>query len=302
MANKKREKIVVVVGPTSSGKSDLAVLIAKKFNGEVISADSRQVYKGLDIGTGKITKREMKGVKHHLLDVVSPKKVFTVVDFKEKAEKAIENIAKGGKIPIVAGGTGFYIQALIDDINFPPVKANKTLRDALRKKSIKELHEELSKLDPDRAENIDSKNKVRLIRAIEIAKSVGRVPKISKNNNYDVLIIGIEVDPKKLRERIKARLKKRIKVGMVKEARNLHERGLTYKRMEELGLEYRYLALFLKGEISKEEMFDRLETKIWQYSKRQNTWFRKDKRIIWLSLSKTREIEKVVEKFLRIDK
>lgn len=277
-----KPKIIVIVGPTASGKSDLAVRIAKEKNGEVISADSRQVYKGLDIGTGKITKKEMKGVPHHLLDVVGPKQTFTVALFKRKAEKAIKDILSRGKVPIICGGTGFYIDSLVFDMDIPEVPPNKELREKLEKKSLEQLFKELQKLDPERAVEIDSKNKVRLVRAIEIAKAIGKTPKIRKSEKYDVEWIGIDWSDEILKERIYTRLVRRIKGGMIKEAQILHEKGLSYKRMEVLGLEYRYLARFLKNEITREEMISELSTKIWQYAKRQRMWFKRNREIKWI--------------------
>lgn len=278
----KLQKIIVIVGPTASGKSDLAVKIAKERNGEIISADSRQVYKGLNIGSGKITKREMRGVPHFLLDVANPKKVFTVADFKRLGQKSINDILSRGKTPVIVGGTGFYIDALVFDMDIPEVPPNKILREKLEKKSLEQLFKELQKLDPERAEEIDSKNKVRLVRAIEIAKAIGKTPKIKKLNKYDAEWIGIDWPDEVLKERIHTRLLKRIKSGMVKEAENLHTNGLSYKRMESLGLEYRYMARFLKKEITREQMISELETKIWQYAKRQRMWFKRNKDVKWI--------------------
>jgi tRNA dimethylallyltransferase len=187
-----KPKMVVIVGPTSSGKSDLAVALAKKFNGEVISADSRQVYKGLNIGTGKITKKEMRGVKHHLLDVADPRKQFTVSDFLDLTNKTIVQIVKSGKLPIVCGGTGFYIDALLGEKQIPEVPPNPKLRKQLENKTTKELFKMLQKLDPERAKNIDAQNPRRLVRAIEIAKKLGKVPEYREPDfKYDVLKIGI---------------------------------------------------------------------------------------------------------------
>ena len=166
-------KIIAIVGPTASGKSDLAVKIARKYNGEIISADSRQVYRGLNIGTGKITKHEMLGVPHHLLDVADPKKRFTVADFKTLADKAIADISSRGKLPIICGGTGLYIDILTSGFVLPDVPPNPTLRKKLGQKTAAQLFVILKKLDPKRAENIDQTNSVRLIRAIEIAKVFG---------------------------------------------------------------------------------------------------------------------------------
>ncbi len=189
----KRQKIIAIVGPTASGKSGLAVELAAKYNGEVVSADSRQVYAGLDIGTGKVTKKEMGGVPHHLLDVVSPKKIFTVSEFKEKAEKGIADILHRSKLPIICGGTGFYIQAIVDNVIFPEVPPNAALRKKLEKKSAVELAKILQKLDPVRFKSIDIKNPHRLIRAIEIAKALGKVPKIKIDPQYETLLIGIKI-------------------------------------------------------------------------------------------------------------
>ena len=165
-SSKNSSKILVILGPTATGKSGLAVKLARKYKGEVISADSRQVYKDLDIGTGKITKKEMRGVPHHMLDIVSPKKVFTVSEWKEKTEKIIKNIISRGKLPIICGGTGFYIQSIVENVILPEVPPNKVLRKKLEKKGLAELQTILVKLDPRRFSNIDIKNPVRLIRDI----------------------------------------------------------------------------------------------------------------------------------------
>ena len=181
---KLKPKIVVVLGPTSSGKSALAVEIARKFNGEVISADSRQVYKGLNIGTGKITKKEMKGVPHYLLDVASAKKRFTVADFKILTEKTIDEILSRGKLPIICGGTGFYIEAVTKGITPPEVLPNKKLRAELEDKTNEQLFEILSKLDSKRAKNIDRNNPHRMIRSIELATVLGAVPEQIPNPKF----------------------------------------------------------------------------------------------------------------------
>ncbi|MDQ5971125.1 MAG: tRNA dimethylallyltransferase, partial [Patescibacteria group bacterium] len=171
-----KPKIIVILGQTSTGKSDFAVQMAKEIGGEIISADSRQVYKGLDLGTGKITKKEMRGIPHHLLDVANPKKTFTVSDYKKITEKKISEISKNSKVPILCGGTGFYIDAIVSGQIFPEVPPNKLLRKELENKSKEELFKILKKLDKNRAETIDKDNPVRLIRAIEIAEALGSVP------------------------------------------------------------------------------------------------------------------------------
>lgn len=280
---KKKPKILVVLGPTASGKSDLAVSLAKKLSGEVISADSRQVYTGLNIGSGKITKREMRGIPHYLLDVKDPKKIFTVSDFKRLAEKAIKEILKKGKLPIVCGGTGFYIDALVKNITLPEVPPNSKLRKSLEKFSTEELFQKLKKLDTRRAKEIDSKNRVRLVRAIEIAEALGNIPKVKEATPFDTTYIGILWKDEDLRARINQRLQKRLKQGMIKEVTNLHNKGLSWKRLEDLGLEYRYIAEYLQKKITREEMITLLQNKIWQYAKRQMTWFKRNKKIMWVS-------------------
>ncbi len=277
-----RGKLIVIIGPTASGKSDLAVSTAKKYNGEVISADSRQVYRGLDIGTGKITKKEMRGIPHHLLDVADPKRQFSVVRYRTLADKAIRNILRRGKVPILCGGTAFYIDAVVNDILLPDVKPNKALRRTLEKKDVEELFSLLKKLDPNRAQDIDKENPRRLIRAIEIATALGKVPRLTDQKpRFDTLKIGISPPKEVLHERIGKRLTKRMKHGMLAEVRRLREGRLSFKRMEELGLEYRHLAQLLQKKVDRARMLVELETAIRQYAKRQMTWWKRDKSIVW---------------------
>lgn len=292
-------KIIVVCGPTATGKSDLAVLIARRFGGEVISADSRQVYKGLDIGTGKITKPEMKGVAHHLLDICSPKKVFSVADFQKLALEKIEDIISRGRVPIICGGTGFYIDSLINESALPDVPPDPVLRKKLSKYDAPKLLRVLQKLDKKRARDIDPNNKVRLIRAIEIATKIGNVPRLNRpQSKFDVLHIGLTLPKNNLRKKIETRLLKRLP-GMIKEAARLHSGGLSWKRMRELGLEYRYLAKLLCREISKDEFVLKLNTEIWHYAKRQMTWFGRNKNIKWFAPSHMRKIMKLVSEFMK---
>jgi len=293
-----KKKIIVIVGPTASGKSDLAVKLAKKFNGEVISADSRQVYKGMDIGTGKITKKEMRGIKHYLLDVASPKRRFTVSQYQKLALRAIEKILKKGKVPIICGGTGFYIQAVIDGILLPSVPPNWELRRKLEKKTPEQLYEFLKKLDPQRAKTIEKKNPRRLIRAIEIAKKIGKVPPLKKQPlPYPVLILGIKKTKEELRKLIKKRLLKRFKKGMVAEVKKLRKQGISWKRLEGFGLEYRWIACFLQKKISFPEMVEKLQKDIEEFARRQMVWWKKDKRVHWITSPK--EAEKKVKEFLK---
>ncbi len=306
---KNKPRLVVILGPTASGKSAFAVKLARKlartkwggFNGaEIISADSRQVYKGLNIGTGKITKREMRSVHHHLLDVANPKERFTVVEFQKLAREKIAEIFSRGRLPILVGGTGFYIEAVINNVVLPDVSPNPKLRARLRGQTAETLLNMLMKLDPSRARSVDQKNPRRIIRAIEIARSLGSVPPIEKSAPpYNILQIGLTLPPEELKKKIAGRLDSRLKIGMIAEAKHLHAKGLSWKRMEELGLGYRCLALFLQSKLSKPEMIAKLQTEIWHYAKRQMTWFRRDKKIKWQNPAEQNKIEKEVRGFLR---
>jgi tRNA dimethylallyltransferase len=282
------QKVLIIVGPTASGKSALGVALARQFNGEVISADSRQVYKGLDIGTGKITTREMRGVPHHLLDVTSPQKTFSAGDYTKKSKAAIDDIAKRGKLPIVVGGTGFYIDALMGRITLPDVPPNPGLRAQLAKKTVVQLYALLKKKDPRRAKMLSTpserNNKVRLIRALEIASSNPENGSLGFPENrslYDYLWIGVARNDTDLKKNITVRLRERMKKGMVKEAQRLHAAGLSYRRMEELGLEYRSLARFLQGDITKNQMEKELQSDIWRYSRKQIGYWKRNKDVRW---------------------
>lgn len=277
-------KIVVLLGQTASGKTALSIALAKRFGGEVISADSRQVYRGLDLGTGKVTKREMGRIPHHLLDVADPKRTYTVARFLREGERAIRDICARDRLPIICGGTGFYIDALIDGAPLPDVPPNPALRAKLAQLRADELAHMLDELDPDRAATIDRKNPVRLIRAIEIATAIGKVPPIpNAPARYETLKIGIRWPKEQLAARIHDRLLARMRQGMLAEAKHLHARGLSWRRMEELGLEYRYMARHLRGEIDRATMLAELEHAIVQYAKRQMTWFKRDLKSHWIS-------------------
>lgn len=272
----KASKVIVILGQTATGKSDLAVKIAKKIGGEIISADSRQVYKGLDIGTGKITKKEMKGVPHYLLDVTNPKNKFTVTEFQKLAICAMVEIVNKGKVPIICGGTGFYIDAITKGIIFPEVPPNIKLRKILEEKTNKELFKILKKLDSRRAKNIDSKNRVRLIRAIEIAKALGKVPQIVETKpDYKFIKIGLYLPPTELKKKVEKRVKEMFKMGLLKEIKKLKKSGVSEKRLRELGFEY--------NNPTEEKVI--LETV--KYAKRQMTWFKRDKEIKWFEAFKS---------------
>ena len=295
---KKKIKIIIILGQTATGKSDLAARIAKKLGGEIISADSRQVYKGFDIGSGKITKKEMRGVFHYLLDVASPKRQFSAAKYKKLADNKIIKIYKTGKIPFIVGGSGFYIQTIVDGLVLPKVEPNNKLRKELEKKSAKKLFSMLKKLDKNRAKKIEKDNPRRLIRAIEIAKVLGKTPKLKTNSEYEALQIGLKLPDKKLKNNIHKRLISRIRRGMISEVKKLHAKNISWKRLESFGLEYRFIARYLQGKIKKKEMLDELETEIWHFAKRQMRWFKRDARIKWFNPNEVKKIEIEITNFL----
>lgn len=295
-----RIPVIAVVGPTASGKSKLAVSLAEAFDGEVISADSRQVYRGLDLGTGKITKPEMLGIKHYLLDVASPQKQFSVAEYVPLAEAAIIDVTANAKLPIVCGGSGQYLDTLLRESTIPDVAPNEEIRKELEGKTEEELFAMLEAIDPRRAETIDPDNKRRLIRAIEIVRVTGapvpeRITGPAKEP-FDVLWIGVDVPPDELRDRIKERLQHRLDAGLVAEVRKLHEHGLSWERMEELGLEYRYTARFLQGLLREADYKTQLNDAIAQYARRQRTWWRQHDDIHWITTPK--EAIKLVKDFI----
>lgn len=287
--NPEKPKILAIVGPTASGKTSLSIELARRFNGEIVSADSRQVYRGMDIGTGKVTKREMRGVPHHLLDVASPQRTFTAARYQDLGTRAIKNILRNGKLPIVVGGTGFYIDSLLYGYNLPKVLPNMKLRHALEGRPAESLFKELKKRDPRRAKTIDRHNKRRLVRALEIVIQTKRpVPSreetIAKKSAYDVIKIGLALNEKDLKKNISRRLTKRLRQGMIKEVERLHDKeGLSWKRLDSFGLEYRYISRYLQGIITRQQMIAAINKETWQYAKRQMTWFKKDKEIVWIS-------------------
>ncbi|HEY4524452.1 MAG TPA: tRNA (adenosine(37)-N6)-dimethylallyltransferase MiaA [Candidatus Paceibacterota bacterium] len=293
-------KVIAVVGPTASGKSALAIWLARRFNGEVISVDSRQVYRELDIGSGKLAVGKRGGIKHHLLDVVNPKRIFTVFQYQKLAEKTIRDVINRCRLPILCGGTGFYLNAVLGDVALPPVPPNKILRAKLEKLSTKKLLAKLKILDPTRAEKIDSKNRRRLIRALEVATIL--TPQDSpwdskKDYPWPCLKIGILVEKNKLRQRINRRLKTELESGLLAEVKKLRRQGLSWRRLDDLGLEYRFVSRYLRQQLTAAEMIKQLQTALWHYAKRQLTWFKRDPKIIWVKTSA--EAEQRARDFLK---
>lgn len=311
MENASPQKLIVVMGPTSSGKSSLAIEIARQWNGEIISADSRQVYRGMDVGTGKVKRdQEMKnskfkiqnfpfefpdnslpttrylseGIPHHLLDVADPNDDYNVSHFAKDARAAIEDIMSRKKLPVLCGGTGFWIQALIDNQNIPNVPPNLELREVLSKKTPEELFEMLQQLDPTRAKTIDRQNPRRLVRAIEIAENQNKELGIkneapgTQHSTFDIrhsLILALCPPKPLLDAKIKTRLEVRFEEGMIEEVTRLHEGGVTWERLDAFGLEYRWISRFLRKTISEQEMKEKLFFDSIHYAKRQMTWIRR---------------------------
>lgn len=301
MSAAQKPKAVAIVGPTASGKTALSIALAHHFDGEIISADSRQVYRGLDIGSAKVTPDEMAGIPHHLIDIVDPIIVYTGADFKRDGDVALSDIIARGKLPIVAGGSFFYLELLKGTMSSAPVPPNPTLRAGLEQKTTEELFALLSSRDPKRAEVIDAGNPRRLIRALEIIASVGTVPEVPIFElPYDWLTVGIDVPVDILNERIHTRIIDRLKIGMIEEVENLHKNGLSWERLETIGLEYRHIAYFLQNKLTRDEMIEQLTNKSRQFAKRQRVWLKRDKNIHWLPFpAHTATAIELVEQFLK---
>lgn len=322
MKSKYIDKLLVILGPTSTGKTDLALNLAKKFNGEMVACDSRQVYTGLDIGTGKLPGgkwttedgrwRKGKGwweiddVKIWMYDVADPKKQYTVYDYVKEAHKVIDSILKRGRLPIIVGGSGLYLKALLDGLTNLAIPIDQKLRKKLEKLSLIELQEELHKLSPQKWEGMntsDRQNPRRLVRSIEIIQTkTPRQAFISATAVELMLLkIGLTAPREILYQRIDERVISRINQEMVDEAKKLHQSGLTFKRMRQLGLEYGVLADYLEDKIkSKEELVKRLQGKIHDYARRQITWFKKtclsvgrEKNVLWFDITGTDWLEQM---------
>jgi len=289
MKTKKLPKLIVIIGPTASGKTDLSVEISKKVKGEIVSADSRQIYKYLDVGSGKVTKKEMKDVAHYCLDVFEPGKTKSITHYLKYANKGIKEIIAKGKTPIICGGTGFYIDGILYGIP-KNAKPNQKLRDELEKEEIKNLLTRIKKLNKEKYlelvnnENTSERNnKRRLIRIIEILEAKKEengkpeIAELNKKIKYDVEYVFINITKEKLRERINLRLERRLeakgKNNLINEVKFLRDKlKISDEWLLSLGLEYKYVTMYLKGDLSYEEMKEELGNKIWQFAKRQITW------------------------------
>jgi tRNA dimethylallyltransferase len=270
--------IIVIVGPTASGKSALAIELARHIGAEIVSTDSRQVYRGMDIGTGKVTKEEQRQARHHLIDIANPKIEYNVSHFLADAAKAIADIEARGKRVIICGGTTFWIESLMLGLPLPKVVPDPVFREKWGKKDAGELYGYLKRLDPERAKTIDKHNKVRLLRAIEIAKSLGKVPVIDRSVLPDLsgyLVIGLNPPVEGLNRKIRERFMARMKSGMLEETMRLNRGGLSYERLESFGLEYRALVRFLQKKITDAELYAELPYEIIHYAKRQRSSLRR---------------------------
>jgi tRNA dimethylallyltransferase len=286
---KSKPKIITILGPTAIGKSDLAVNISiylkEKYNIEshIISADSRQVYKHLDLGTGKITDEEMKGVKHHMLDVLNPDQEYSVYQYYQEADKIIQELLNKNILPIICGGTGLYIDALLFENAGAGASQNPELRDELENEDLENLQNKLKVLSQKYQadiENIDIKNKRRVIRAIEILTELKTIPEKKYIDKYDNLIIGLDTDYEFLQNRIKIRIDKRLKIGMIEEVENLlKENKINHPKLQKLGLEYNFISDYLTGILTMEEFKEKLYFAICHYAKRQKTWFKNSKNL-----------------------
>jgi tRNA dimethylallyltransferase len=299
-----KKKIIVILGPTASGKTKLAVELANRFNGEIVSADSRQVYKGMDIGSGKDL-GEYNNVAYHLIDVVSPIRQFNLAKYQVLAFKAIDDILNRGKLPILTGGSGLYLQAIVDNFKLSNAKKDLILRKELERLKAPELYIRLKKLNRKMASKLnfsDKNNKRRLIRYIEILEQDNNFKSQTGGKKYQALLIGLKFPRQILRERIFRRLMERLKrENLIGEISGLHSSGLSWKRLYDFGLEYRYISLYLQNKLSYAEMVEKLNIAINQFSKKQMTWFRRwekqGAKIIWLRDFK--RAEKSVITFLK---
>ncbi len=288
----KKDRVIVIGGPTASGKTGLGVQLAKKVNGEVVSADSMQIYKDMDIGTAKATTEEMDGIKHYLLDFVSPDERYSVAEFKKDAEEKIAEILAKGKVPIVVGGTGLYIDTLVYGIEYPEIEFDEKYRNELLERAETEqglamLYEEAKKLDPEAVKKISENDTKRITRILEIYKATGKnkteMEKISRLNGpkYDYKVFAIDMDRDKLYERINLRVDLMIEAGLVDEVKRIVAKYDKFPTAMQ-GLGYKEVVEFLDNKVTYEEMIEKIKQETRRYAKRQLTWFRKNKDIVWL--------------------
>ena len=278
------EKIIVIMGTNASGKSGLGVTLAERCGGEIVSADSRQVFRGLDLGSGKITPEETRGVPHHLIDVCEPGAFFSMHDFQRLAYEAIDGILERGKLPFLVGGTGLYVASVTEGYVMSDNPPDLEYRAYLETFGTPVLYEMLLRAVPDT--DVEPRNRNRVMRLLEkLHAGDDHVPR--SQPRYECLKLGVTWDRETLRARIDERLERRLNQGMIEEVQGLMDAGVSTEFLYKLGLEYRFIAQYLNGEISsREEMVELLGTAIKQFAKRQMTWFRRDKEILWLDMTK----------------
>ena len=283
-----KEKLIVILGTTASGKSDLGVALARRFGGEIVSADSRQVYRGMDLGSGKITAEEMRGVPHHLLDVRTPGEFFSMADYQELAYAAIDGIIGRGAVPFLVGGTGLYVNAITEGYVLSDKKPDLELREKLETYDTPTLYRMLREKGP--GTEIDPRNRHRVMRAIEkiAAGDEGPAP---RQPRYATLKIGVHYPRPVLKERIDLRLERRLEMGMADEIRGLLDSGVSETFLVKLGLEYKYLTWYMTGKMEYEEMKQELGLAIKRFAKRQMIWFRRDPEIHWIDMEADPEEE-----------
>lgn len=286
-----KEKVIVICGPTASGKTALSIELAKKINGEIVSCDSMQIYKKMDIGTAKPTKEEMQGIKHYLIDFVSPDERYSVADYKRDAKKAIREIIEKGKTPIVVGGTGLYIDSLIYEIEYQEIEFDEEYRKELEKqveeRGLETIYEEAEKIDPEAARKISKNDKKRILRILEIYHATGKnkteqeKESRKKEVEYDYRVYALKWDREKLYERINKRVDIMIEQGLIEEVKEIYQKYDKFPTAMQ-GLGYKEVVEYLEGKTTKEEMIEKIKQETRRYAKRQLTWFRKNKQTIWL--------------------
>lgn len=306
-------KLVVILGPTASGKTDLSIALAQKFNGEIICADSRQIYKKMSIGTDKVPGRWSRypqikervfiyeKIPHYLIDFVDPGEEFTLAQFKKMATDQIHAITKRGRLPLLVGGTGLYIHALVDNLLIPTVPPNKKLRQSLEKKSNEKLLAMLTKFDPLTAKTVDPNNKRRIIRALEVCIWTGRPFSEQQKKGeplFHTLQIGLQIPRPELHQRINYRVDKMMGAGLLNEVRTLVKQKYGWHLPSMSGTGYRQLGYFLRGEMPLNKAVDILKRDSRRYARRQTTWFRRDKRIKWIKNTET--AEELIKQFLKV--
>ncbi len=289
-----KENLCIIVGPTSIGKSDLAINLAIKHNGEIISADSMQIYKYMDIGTAKVKKDEMKGIPHHMIDIITPDVGFTVSNFKNGAKEHITEINSKGKLPIVVGGTGLYVNSLIYNLDFAQIPPNEELRlqyeDLIEKFGNEYLHEQLVKVDPISGEKISVNDKKRIMRALEIYDTTGKTMSEHNKNfrvmneDYNLVYIALNMDRKDLYEKINNRVDIMFQNGLVEEVKDILEMGYNKDLIALKAIGYKEIIMYLENEITLEEASEMIKKGSRNYAKRQLTWFRRDNRIKWINV------------------